>query len=112
MLISTAHAQQAAAADPMGGFMQLLPIILMFVVLYFLMIRPQMKRAKEHKSMLESLKKGDEVVTGGGVVGKITKVGESYVSLEVARSGEEFVEMHFQKGAIQTLLPNGTIKSI
>ncbi len=100
----------AAAGDP--GLMGFLPIILMFVVLYFLMIRPQMKRAKEHKTMLESLKKGDEVVTGGGVVGKITKVGESYVTLEVARSGEEFVEMHFQKGAIQTLLPNGTIKSI
>ncbi len=110
MFISSAYAQAAGGTEQqIIGF---LPIILMFVVLYFLMIRPQMKRAKEHKTMLEALKKGDEVVTGGGVVGKITKVGESYVTLEVARSGEEFVEMHFQKGAIQTLLPNGTIKSI
>lgn len=111
MFISNAYAQ-AAGGSTEQQLMGFLPIILMFVVLYFLMIRPQMKRAKEHKAMLQSLKKGDEVVTGGGVVGKITKVGESYITLEVARSGEEFVEMHFQKGAIQTLLPNGTIKSI
>lgn len=84
----------------------------MFVVLYFLMIRPQMKRAKEHRSMLEALKKGDEVVTAGGMVGKITKVGESYITLEVTRAGNESVEMNFQKSAIQTLLPNGTIKAI
>ena len=110
MLIGNAWAQTGGGggADLLG----MLPILLMFVVLYFLMIRPQMKRAKEHKSMFETLKKGDEVVTGGGVVGKITKVGESYVSLEVARSGEEFVELHFQKGASQTLLPNGTIKQL
>lgn len=97
--------------------LQFLPIILMFVVLYFLMIRPQMKRQKESKSMIESLKKGDEVVTAGGVVGKISKVGESYITLEVAKlaavKGEvEAVEMNFQKSAVQTLLPNGTIKAI
>ena len=97
--------------------LQFLPIVLMFVVLYFLMIRPQMKRQKESKSMIESLKKGDEVVTAGGVVGKISKVGESYITLEVAKlaavKGEvEAVEMNFQKSAVQTLLPNGTIKAI
>jgi preprotein translocase subunit YajC len=110
-LISNAHAQAAApsGSDQLFGF---LPIILMFVVLYFLMIRPQMKRAKEHKTMLEALKKGDEVVTSGGLVGKVTKVGESYVTVEVARAGEAPVEMHFQKGAVQTLLPNGTIKAL
>ena len=111
MLISNAYAQ-AAAGGPMESAMQFLPIILMFVVLYFLMIRPQMKRAKEHKAMLEAIKKGDEVVTSGGVVGKIAKVGESYVTIEVSRSGNEAVEMLVQKGAVQTLLPNGTIKSI
>lgn len=119
MLISTAYAQvissahaQAAGAGGMDQVFGFLPIILMFVVLYFLMIRPQMKRAKEHKGMLESLKKGDEVVTSGGLVGKVTKVGESYVSVEVARAGDSAIEMHFQKGAVQTLLPNGTIKAL
>jgi len=111
VFISSAHAQAAArgADQQLLGF---LPIILMFTVLYFLMIRPQMKRAKEHKAMLEAIKKGDEVVTSGGVVGKIAKVGESYVTIEVSRSGNEAVEMIVQKGAVQTLLPNGTIKSI
>lgn len=111
MLISPAYAQAAGGSmeQQVLGF---LPIILMFVVLYFLMIRPQMKRAKEHRSMLESLKKGDEVVTSGGMVGKITKVGESYITLEVSRAANDSVEMNFQKAAIQTLLPNGTIKAI
>ncbi len=116
MFISSAYAQAAGGSSEQQiiGF---LPIILMFVVLYFLMIRPQMKRAKEHKTMLEALKKGDEVVTSGGLVGRVTKVGESYVTLEVARapegkSGEAAIEMIFQKSAVQTLLPNGTLKSI
>lgn len=117
MLISNAYAQAAGAADPTGGLMGLLPLILMFVVLWFLMIRPQMKRAKEHKTMLEALKKGDEVVTSGGLVGRITKVAESYVTIEVARApdskgGDSAIEMTFQKAAVQTLLPNGTIKAI
>ena len=107
MLISTAHAQQAAA-DPMGGFMQLLPIILMFVVLYFLMIRPQMKRAKEHKALIEALAKGDEVVTGGGVAGRITRVSDNFISLEVA----DTVEIQVQKQAVTVLLPKGTLKAL
>lgn len=115
-MISTAYAQ-AAAAPAGGGLITFLPIILMFVVLYFLMIRPQAKRAKEHKAMIEALKKGDEVVTSGGVVGRITKVGDHYVTLEIARApggkeGTSPVEVSFQKGAVQTLLPNGTLKAI
>lgn len=108
MLISTAHAQTAAASDPTGGFMQLLPIILMFVVLYFLMVRPQMKRAKEHKALVEALAKGDEVVTGGGIAGRITRVGEQYIGLAVA----EGVEIQVQKPAITLVLPKGSLKSL
>jgi preprotein translocase subunit YajC len=88
--------------------MSFLPIILMFVVLYFLMIRPQMKRQKETKAMMEALTKGDEVVTAGGIVGKVTKLNEGYVTLEVADGTEILV----QKAAINTLLPKGTIKSL
>jgi len=108
VLISTAHAQQAAATDPMGGFMQLLPIILMFVVLYFLMIRPQMKRAKEHKALIEALAKGDEVVTGGGIAGRITRVSDNFLTLEVA----EAVEIQVQKQAVTLVLPKGTLKAL
>ncbi len=116
MFISSAYAQ-AAGGSTEQQIIGFLPIILMFVVLYFLMIRPQMKRAKEHRTMLEALKKGDEVVTSGGLVGRITKVGEAYVTLEVARGtesrgGGDAIEMTFQKAAVQTLLPNGTIKAI
>ena len=108
-MISLAHAQPAgAAADPTGGFMQLLPMILMFVVLWFLMIRPQMKKAKEHKALLAGLAKGDEVVTQGGIVGKVTKVGENYVSVEIAEGTEVVV----QKPSIGLVLPKGTLKSL
>lgn len=107
MFISNAYAQAAAApAEP--GLFGFLPIILMFVLLYFLMIRPQMKRQKEHKAMVEALGKGDEVVTAGGVVGKITKVGEVYVTVEVANG----TELTLQKTAVATLLPKGTIKTL
>ena len=108
-MISLAHAQTAgAAADPTGGFMQLLPMILMFVVLWFLMIRPQMKKAKEHKALLAGLAKGDEVVTQGGIVGKVTKVGDAYVSVEIAAGTEVVV----QKPSIGLVLPKGTLKSL
>ena len=86
--------------------MSMLPLVLMFVVLYFVMIRPQMKRQKEHKAMIEALAKGDEVVIGGGLLGKITKLGESTLSVEVA-SG---VEVQVQRGSIVQVLPKGTIK--
>ena len=107
MIISPAFAQAAPAGGD-AGLMSFLPIILMFVLLYFLMIRPQMKRAKEQKAMIESLQKGDEVVTAGGIVGKITKLTDQYATLEVA-SG---MSIMVQRPAIQVLLPKGTIKSI
>ena len=110
MLISNAWAQAApaAGADPLGGLMGMLPIVLMFVVLWFLMIRPQMKKAKEHKAMVEAMQKGDEVVTNGGVAGRITKVGENYIGLEIA----ENVEIAMQKGAVTSILPKGTLKTL
>ena len=108
MLISDAYAQAGGAAPGGGGIMQFVPIILMFVLLYFLMIRPQMKRAKEHKAMTEALGKGDEVVAAGGVLGRITKVSDNYVTLEIAPNTEVVV----QRGAVQTLLPKGTIKGL
>ena len=105
MLVSNAYAQATGAA-PGGELMGLLPIAIMFALLYFLMIRPQMKKAKEHKTMVEGLQKGDEVVAAG-ILGKITKVGDSYVSLEIANN----VEISVQKQAIAQLLPKGTIKN-
>ena len=107
MFISNAYAQSAAAGAE-SGFLSFLPIILMFVVLYFLMIRPQMKRQKEQKAMIDAIAKGDEVVTAGGILGKVTKVTDAYVTLEIA-DGTEIVA---QKAAIATLLPKGTIKSL
>jgi preprotein translocase subunit YajC len=109
VLISPAFAQ-ASAAGAESSIMSFLPLILMFVVLYFLMIRPQMKRAKEHKAMISALNKGDEVITAGGVVGKIIEVSDAYVTVDVG--SETPVPMHVQRQAIQTLLPKGTIKGI
>ena len=109
MFISNAYAQAAApAGGTAGGLMSFLPIILMFVVLYFLMIRPQMKRQKEQKAMIDALGKGDEVVSAGGVVGRVTKVGDAYITLEVA----EGTEIILQKAAVTLLLPKGTIKTL
>jgi len=106
MFISQAWAQSGGAQG--GGIESMLLIVLMFGVLYFLMIRPQMKRAKEHKAMVEALQKGDEVISGGGILGRVTKISESYVTLEVAHG----VEMVLQRSAIQVVLPKGTIKNI
>ena len=106
MFINEAWAQAAAPAG--ADIMSMLPIILMFVVLYFVMIRPQMKRAKEHKTMIEALQKGDEVVAAGGIVGRITKITDNYVTLEIA----DKVEVRIQRPAIQVALPKGTIKGI
>ena len=107
-MISLSHAQTDGAADPTGGFMQILPMILMFVVLWFLMIRPQMKKAKEHKALIAALQKGDEVVTGGGLVGRITKTDDNYITLEIAEGTEVVV----QKAAVAIALPKGTLKSL
>ncbi|HUX30963.1 MAG TPA: preprotein translocase subunit YajC [Thiobacillus sp.] len=105
-MISLAHAQAAAPAAP--GFTQFLPLIIIFILFWFMLIRPQMKRAKEQKKMLSEIQKGDEVLTASGQVGKIAKIGEQFVSLEIA----DGVITHIQKQSIQTLLPKGTIKGL
>ncbi len=109
MLISNAFAQTAGVTGgAASGLMSFLPIILMFVVLWFIMIRPQMKRQKETKAMIEALAKGDEVITASGMLGRVTKLGEQYVTIEIT----EGTEVHMQKNAIVTVLPKGTLKSI
>ena len=113
MLISNAYAQAAgAAADPLGGLMGMLPILLMFVVLWFVMIRPQMKKAKEQQKMVSELAKGDEVITQGGIAGRIAKVGENYLSIEVAEGKDGPVVITVQKNAVGALLPKGTLKNL
>ena len=106
-MISTAYAQAATGAAPQGfeQYMGMMPIVLMFVVMYFIMIRPQMKKAKEHKTMLEALQKGDEVVAAG-ILGKVAKINDNYVSLEIAPN----VTIQVQRGAVTQLLPKGTVK--
>jgi len=106
-MISTAYAQAAAPASGSDTLMGMLPIILMFVILYFLMIRPQMKKAKEHKTMIDALQKGDEVIAVG-ILGKISKISDNYLSLEVAPN----TTIQVQKQAVTTLLPKGTIKDV
>ena len=110
MFISDAFAQAAPAAtasDSMfGGIGSMLPLILMFVVLYFVMIRPQMKRQKEHKAMIDALAKGDEVVTSGGMLGKVSKMGETFVSVEIANG----IEIQIQRSAVVQVMPKGTVK--
>jgi preprotein translocase subunit YajC len=108
VFITNAYAQTAGISSITSSVGQFLPIILMFVVLYFLMIRPQMKRQKEQKAMIAAVTRGDEVITVGGLLGKVTKVSDVYVSLEV----QEGTEVIVQKSAITMLLPKGTIKSL
>ncbi len=110
MFISSAYAQTAPAAAAGGGaestLYSLLPLVLMFVVLYFIMIRPQMKKQKEHKSMIEAIAKGDEVIIAGGVMGRVAKMGDSYLHIEVANN----VEIQVQRAAVVQVLPKGTFK--
>ena len=113
MLISSAFAQTAPAAAAggsdlmsMSGLGNILPLVLMFVVLYFVMIRPQMKRQKEHRAMVEALAKGDEVATAGGLIGKVTKLGDHYISVELAPG----VEVQVQRSAVTQVLPKGSLK--
>ena len=110
LFISSAFAQTAPAAAASGGMTStltsMLPLVLMFVVLYFVMIRPQMKRQKEHRAMIDAIAKGDEVATAGGLLGKITKLSDGYLTMEVA-SG---VEVQLQRSAVVQVLPKGTIK--
>lgn len=106
MFISQAWAQSGQAQG--GGIESMLLIVVMFGVLYFLMIRPQMKRAKEHKAMVEALQKGDEIISAGGILGRVSKIDDGYVTLEVAKG----VEMQLQRSAVQVVLPKGTIKNM
>jgi preprotein translocase subunit YajC len=110
VFISSAFAQTAPAAaaggDMQSSLMSMLPLVLMFVVLYFVMIRPQMKKQKEHKAMIDAIAKGDEVVTAGGMLGRVSKLGDSYVGLEVANG----VEIQIQRSAVVQVLPKGTYK--
>jgi preprotein translocase subunit YajC len=110
MFISNAYAQAApapaASPDLFGSMGSMLPLVLMFVVLYFVMIRPQMKRQKEHKAMIDALAKGDEVVTSGGVLGKVSKMGDTFVGVEIANG----VEIQVQRTAVVQVMPKGTLK--
>jgi preprotein translocase subunit YajC len=107
MWISNAFAQAPAAGADSDGLMSFIPLVLMFAVLYFIMIRPQMKRQKETKAMLETLAVGDEVVTAGGIMGKVTALKDALVTVEIAAG----TEVQLQKAAITTVLPKGTLKS-
>jgi preprotein translocase subunit YajC len=108
MFISNAYAEAAAAGSVQEGIMQYLPLVALVAVFYFLVLRPQQTRAKEHKGMVEALQRGDEIVTIGGELGRVTKVYEVYVGVELT----ENVEVMLEKVAIQKVLPKGTIKSI
>ncbi len=103
--ISDAMAQAGSGGAQDPGFLGLLPLILIFVIFYFLLMRPQIKRSKEHRKMVETLSKGDEVTTSGGIMGRITKVEEQFVVLEVA----EGIRLRFQRAAIASQLPKGTL---
>lgn len=106
MFISSAYAQTAATGGAESSLLSLAPLVLMFVVLYFIMIRPQMKKQKEHKAMVDALAKGDEVVIAGGVLGKVAKVGDTYLGVEVANG----VELQVQRVSVIQVLPKGTFK--
>ena len=111
MFISSAFAQTAPAAASSGGDMMstltgMLPLVLMFVVLYFVMIRPQMKKQKEHRTMIDALAKGDEIATVGGLLGKVNKLTDSAITLEIANG----VEVQLQRHAVVQVLPKGSIK--
>ena len=106
LFISDAYAQTSPSGD--GGIVQFLPLFVLIVVFYFLILRPQQKRAKEQKAMITALQKGDGVVAAAGLLGRVSKLDENYVSLEIA----DGVTINVQKAAVQTVLPKGTIKSI
>lgn len=108
LLVSEAYAQAAPAGPAGPGGMDIIFLVLLFVVFYFLLLRPQMKRAKEHRNMVAALAKGDEVVTNGGLLGRITKVGDSFITLEIA----EGLEVKVQKQSLASILPKGTIKTV
>ena len=104
--IRSAWAQDQAAGS--GGLMSLLPLVLIFAVFYFFLIRPQMKQSREHRQMVEALAKGDEIVTGGGLLGRITRIGDNFITVEIAPD----IEVKIQKHSVSAVLPKGTIKSL
>lgn len=106
-LVSPAAAQAAGGPAPASPLMSLLPLIVLFIVFWFLLLRPQMKKAKEHRELIAKLQKGDEVLTSGGIAGRIDDLGESFVSVEVA----DKVSIKVQRGAVTAVLPKGTLKS-
>jgi preprotein translocase subunit YajC len=108
LLIPAAHAQAAGAPAQPTPWPSVIMLGAVFVLMYFMMIRPQMKRQKEHRQMVEKLAKGDEIVTGGGIAGRIDEVGESFITVEIA----EGTKVKLQKGAINAVLPKGTLKSL
>ena len=108
MLISSAYAQASGAASQSDSLLTFLPMIAIFVVFYFLLIRPQQKKQKEARAMLDALEKGNEVVTAGGILGRIVKLDDQYVTVEIAPN----TQMVVQRGAISQLLPKGTIKAL
>ena len=105
-LIASAHAQAATGAQP-NALLQMLPLLLIFVVFYFLLIRPQAKRAKEHKAMVAALGVGDEVVTAGGILGKVTETADQFLTIEIANG----VQVKVQRHTVTSVLPKGTLKS-
>ena len=108
LMITPAYAQSAPGSMFGGDLMAFLPMVAIFVVFYFLLIRPQQKKAKEAKAMLEALQKGDEVITAGGILGKISKISDQYATVEIASN----TEITVQRGAVAQLLPKGTIKAL
>ena len=112
MLISNAYAQTAGAATTSGSLLQFGLPVAMIAVFYVLAIRPQQKKQKELRALIDSVKSGDEVIAAGGVLGKVTKVNDQWVTLEVAQAGAIPVELTVQKSAVQNVLPKGTLKSI
>jgi preprotein translocase subunit YajC len=105
--VGTAHAQTAAPAGPSAGLLEFLPLLVLFIVFYFMLIRPQMKRQKEHRLMVDALAKGDEVVTSGGIAGKVTELGDSFLTVEIAKG----IEVKVQRHAVGAVLPKGTLKA-
>lgn len=113
MFISSAYAQTAGAApEPMGGLVGMLPIFVVFLVMWALVIRPQMKKTKDHQKLVNELAKGDEIVTQGGVAGRISKIGENYLHLEVAEGKDGPLVLTVQKSAVAALLPKGSLKNL
>jgi preprotein translocase subunit YajC len=99
---------QAAAAPAGGGLQMIIMMVVLFGLMYFMMIRPQMKRQKEHRALIAALSKGDEVVTNGGIAGRVEEVGETFITVEIAAN----VKVKVQKGSVSQVLPKGSLKSV